>query len=200
MAVYRSYRSSLNLNHIWTLVALNFIVFAVVRLLDLTGASTLNELAQRLAFSWPSLFTSPWTILTSIFTHFGLWHIFANMLTLYFFGSTLTRLVGMNKMLIIYFAGGIFANLVFILIERFTLVIGASGAIFAVAGTLVVLVPKMRVVIFPIPVPMPLWVAILVIGVVLSFIPGVAWQAHLGGLVFGLAAGLILRKRTTLIY
>ena len=72
---------------------------------------------------------------------------------------------------------------------------GASGAIFAVAGALTVMAPKMRVFIFPIPAPLPLWVAVIGGFIILSFFPNVAWQAHLGGLILGLVAGYILRGR-----
>ena len=77
----------------------------------------------------------------------------------------------------------------------FALVVGASGAVFALGGTLAVLTPKLRVIVFPIPVPMPLWVAVIGGFVVMSFFPNVAWQGHLGGLVFGLIAGYFFRRR-----
>jgi membrane associated rhomboid family serine protease len=73
-------------------------------------------------------------------------------------------------------------------------VIGASGAVYAVAGALVVMVPKLRVLLYFV-VPMPLWVVILVFFVLWSFIPGVAWQSHLGGIIFGLAMGFVFRRR-----
>jgi membrane associated rhomboid family serine protease len=53
----------------------------------------------------------------------------------------------------------------------------------------------MSVMIFPIPLPIPLWVAVTGGFLLLSFMPSVAWQAHLGGLVVGLVAGLIFRSR-----
>lgn len=156
-------------------------------------------------------FTSyPWTIVTSMFIHTPfprIWHILANMLTLYFFGSYLTRLVGEGKFLIVYFLGGILGSAFFLLMSQpvyFDIVaseyiypraIGASGAVFAIAGALTVLSPKSKVFIFPIPVPIPLWAAVIGGFLILSFMPLVAWQAHLGGLIFGLVMGYFFRRR-----
>jgi len=53
--------------------------------------------------------------------------------------------------------------------------------------------------IFFIPVPIPLWVEILIL-FLFSFLPRIAWQAHLGGLLLGLIAGLIFRKRRRISY
>jgi membrane associated rhomboid family serine protease len=144
----------------------------------------------------------PWTIVTNLFMHGDIWHILFNMITLYFFGTFLIRLIGTRDFLIIYFLGGIIGNIFFMLFVllidpelRFIPVIGASGAIFALGGALAVLTPKLRVFVFPIPVPMPLWVAVIGGFFIMSFVGGVAWQGHLGGLVLGLLAGFALRKR-----
>jgi membrane associated rhomboid family serine protease len=56
------------------------------------------------------------------------------------------------------------------------------------------IMPKLKVIAFPIPIPMPLWAAIL-IGFVFMLVPGVAWQAHLGGLIAGLIFGWLYRKK-----
>ena len=131
-----------------------------------------------------------------MFVHASFWHIFANMLTLFFFGVYLSRLVGNNKFLLVYFVGGILGNILFLLLAPpFSIGVGASGAIFAVAGALVVMRPGLPVVIFPIPLPVPLWAAVIGGFLILSFAPSVAWQAHLGGLVFGLIFGYIFRRR-----
>ena len=153
----------------------------------------------------PHYFTShPWTIITNLFIHAGIWHILTNMLTLYFFGSYLSRLVGNRNFLLIYFLGGLVGNGFYIWLgEPLSVAIGASGAVFSVAGALTVLRPKLTVFIIPIPVPIPLWIAVLGGFAILSipwFASNIAWQAHLGGVVFGLAAGFLLRRRTRWLF
>ncbi len=183
-----------------TLITVNLLFFIIT--------SIFPSLRVSLSLLPIAVLSQPWTILTSMFIHGGLWHIFANMLTLYFFGSTLLRIVGQGRFLSVYFCGGIIAGIFYIVItflgaisgiaflgSPFIPVVGASGAVFAVAGGLVVLRPKLPVMIFPIPLPIPLFVAVIGGFLFLSFMPSVAWQAHLGGLIVGLIAGYIFRRR-----
>ncbi len=145
----------------------------------------------------PSVFLErPWTIVTNLFIHDGMWHLLANMITLYFFGSYLTRLVGEGKFLIVYFCGGLLGNIFYMLLgPPFSIAVGASGAVFAVAGAMTVLRPRLTVFVFPIPVPIPLWTAVMGSFFILSFFRYVAWQAHLGGLVFGLLIAYFFWRR-----
>ncbi|MFC2036065.1 rhomboid family intramembrane serine protease [Chloroflexota bacterium] len=137
----------------------------------------------------------PWTLLTSMFVHAGFWHIFANMFTLYFFGRYVHMLVGEGKFLIVYFLGGLLGGSLYLLMAGpYSFAVGASGAVFAVAGVLTVMRPRMTVFIFPIPVPIPLWVAVIGGFLLLSFASMVAWQAHLGGLVFGLVSAYFFKR------
>lgn len=188
MRVRYQSNQSFGLSPILVLVIINLLVFIVVLIIP--------ELILILGVQPAGFLSRPWTILTSMFVHAGFWHIFANMLTLYFFGNYLSRLVGNSKFLIVYFGGGILGSILFILLApSFSVAVGASGAIFALAGALVMMRPKSPVFIFPIPVPIPLWVAVIGGFLILSFLPFVAWQAHLGGLVLGLIAGYLFRKR-----
>jgi len=130
-----------------------------------------------------------------MFVHGDFWHILFNMISLYFLGSFLIRAAGERSFLAIYFLGGLVGNILFALIANPSSTgIGASGAIFAIGGALAVIVPRVPVFIFFIPVPVPLWVAIIIF-FLFSFLPNIAWQAHLGGLLLGLIAGFILRRR-----
>jgi membrane associated rhomboid family serine protease len=147
----------------------------------------------------PMLFWDrPWTIITNMFIHAGFWHIFTNMLTFYFFGTYLSRLVGQGRFLGVYFIGGIVGNIFYIFLgEPLSIAVGASGAVFALAGALVMMAPNLKVFVFPLPAPIPLWVAVIGIFVILTALSGllyIAWQAHLGGLIAGLIAGYLFRK------
>ncbi|MFC2024970.1 rhomboid family intramembrane serine protease [Chloroflexota bacterium] len=172
----------------------------VVNLIMYLATSVRPELFINLFGFHPASFLErPWTIVTNLFIHApfpSIGHIFANMLTLYFFGSYLTKLIGERNFLIVYFLGGILGNVFYLfLAPPFSIAVGASGAIFAVGGALTVMRPKLTVFIFPIPAPIPLWVAVIGGFLIMSFLPFIAWQAHLGGLLVGLVAGFSFRTR-----
>jgi len=189
---YRSYQN-FKMTPIWVLIAINLLLFIATLIVP--------QLILLLGLQPSSLLSRPWTVVTNLFVHGGLWHIMANMLTLYFFGAYLYRLVGKSRFLIVYFCGGILGNILFILLALpFSIAVGASGAIFALGGALAVIRPKLRVFVFPIPLPIPLWLAVIGGFLIISFLPGIAWQAHLGGLVFGLVAGYFFRKREHLSF
>jgi membrane associated rhomboid family serine protease len=177
-----------NLTAVWLLIGINLLLFI---------ATLINkDLIIFLGLQPASFSARPWTLVTNLFIHGGIWHILVNMLTLYFFGSYLCQLIGVRNFLITYFGGGILGNIFYILLASpYSIAIGASGAIFALGGVLTAMRPRLRVFIFPIPAPLPLWVAVIGGFLILSFFPGVAWQAHLGGLVFGLIMGYFFRKR-----
>jgi membrane associated rhomboid family serine protease len=184
------------LNAVWFLIGVNIILFI---------ATTLNsDIEWRLGLQAASFTEEPWKIVTNLFIHADILHILFNMITLFFFGTYLSTLIGDVKFLTIYFLGGLLGNAFFMLwalyapwadpLDRYTTAIGASGAIFAVMGAMAVLRPQAKALMFFV-VPLPLWAAVLFGFLVLSFIPDVAWQAHLGGLVLGLIAGFLLRNQ-----
>ena len=191
----RSY-GAFSLNAIWFLIAVNILVFIftlirpeAIFILGLTPAYFLYQ---------------PWTIITNLFVHGGIGHIMCNMISLYFLGSFLLRLTGEKRFLIVYFLGGIVGNIFFIFYYKLlpgaypVMGVGASGAIFALGGALAIMAPRVPVFIFFIPISTPLWLAI-VIFLLISFIPaaGIAWQAHLGGLLLGLIVGYYFKRRKT---
>jgi membrane associated rhomboid family serine protease len=183
----------------------SILIIILINVLVFIGISTRTEpiqqqIIQTLGLTPADVWGHPWQIVTSMFTHKEFTHILFNMWTLYFFGSSVLQMLGARRFWVVYIVGGIMGSLVYILLgPSYSTAIGASGAIFALGGALAVLRPNMKVVFFPIPVPMPLWIAIVgsfVIFTLLSiagYLP-IAWEAHLGGLVFGAVAGWLYRR------
>ncbi len=176
------------MNAILFIVSLCFLVFIftmfrpeLIRMLGLTPALVPQQ---------------PWTVVTAMFVHANLMHIMFNMISLYFLGSFFLRMVGEGDFLKVFFIGGLAGNALYILLGPAMIPgVGASGAIFAIGGSLAIMAPKLPVLVFPLPVPVPLWIAMTFFLVIGFFISGIAWQAHLGGFLLGMLAGLYFRKR-----
>jgi len=188
---------SINLTPLWVLIGVNVLVFIATSISSGSFLAVSNQIANQVGVSSATIASQPWTIVSAMFIHDGIFHILFNMLTLYFFGMYVLALVGEARFFLVYFIGGIVGNALFMLLAPNQIAVGASGAIFALGGVLAVLVPRLKVMIFPIPVPVDLWISILISFFVLIVVTGVAWQAHLGGLLTGLAAGYIFKRQAT---
>ncbi len=128
----------------------------------------------------------PWRALTVLLVHGGLWHLLLNMLSLWMMGRILEPLLGRWRFLSLYLISGVAGSVVMALFDPTQPVVGASGAIFGTFGALMVITRRLGGDITGIAV-------IVGMNLVIGFIPGfnVAWQAHLGGLIGGLAVGAI---------
>lgn len=140
----------------------------------------------------------PWTLLSSIFSHYSLGHLFFNMLFLFFAGSMFEQIFGSKKMLVTYILGGIFGNLFEIaatlIMPNFSpphFVLGASGAIMAVFTAIAVYRPQTPIYLFGI-IAIPIYVLALfflakdLIGI--GAADEIAHFAHLGGAFLGYLA------------
>jgi membrane associated rhomboid family serine protease len=151
------------------------------------------------------------TTVTSMFIHGGLWHVAGNMLYLFIFGAAVEYRMGAVRYLSFYFAAGIAAALatVWIAPTSSVPVIGASGAIAGVLGAYFILYPRGRILtilpifIFiqfieiPAVIYLFIWFAVqLYAGLQQSgraaVMGGVAWWAHVGGFMFGVALAPML--------
>jgi len=146
------------------------------------------------------------TFITSMFLHAGIFHLVFNMLFLYIFGDNVEEALGHLKFLIFYLAAGIAAGALHIAFNRASIIpaVGASGAISGVMGAYIVLYPSARVktIIWctvariPAVVYLGLWFLLQVVFGLLAYsargeggveVGGVAWFAHIGGFLFGVA-------------
>lgn len=195
------------------IIIINVVIFFIYAIVHyIYGDSILSYLALQPASIL--LGKNLWTLITSMFLHASIGHLFANMVSLIFLGGFTERLIGKKRFLSLYFLGGLSASFFFIILaglfgtselgarlfgSPYTFAVGASGAIFALGGLLAVLIPKMKVLVFFI-IPMPMWVAmgfftfIMWIFSVTLYLP-IGNTAHLGGLVAGIAYGFYIRKK-----
>jgi rhomboid family protein len=144
------------------------------------------------------------TILTSMFMHANMLHIFGNMLFLFIFGDNVESRIGHLRYLIFYLVCGILAALSNILVTVFLKgnllipTLGASGAISGVLGAYLLLFPKNKVLVlfFYFLTEIPAVIAIgawflfqLISGLGLldsSEMGGIAYGAHVGGFIAGM--------------
>lgn len=172
------------------LIALNVLVFAVVAvqaqsLSNFDGSSVFNG-----SLLVPMVVAGGewWRVVTSGFLHLSVTHIALNMLALYFIGLGLERVLGAWRYLSLYLLsllGGSASVMLFASVASASA--GASGAIFGLMGALLVTLKRFKL-------DMRQAGVVIAINVIATFaIPGISWQAHLGGLVIGalVGAGLV---------
>lgn len=132
-----------------------------------------------------------WRLVSSTFLHGGIAHVAMNMLALYIFGTQLERIVGRMWFLALYLSAGVASGAFFLVLEPAGMAVGASGAIFGLFGAMLALIiarrhtPEGRAMLGQ-------FVGLLIVNVLFSLMPGIAWQAHLGGFVVGFVLGWVL--------
>jgi len=142
------------------------------------------------------------TLITSMFLHGGWMHLGGNMLYLWIFGDNLERVMGAAKYAAFYIVCGIAAGLAHILFAGGSAVpsVGASGAISGVLGGYLLMFPQNRVKVLtrggvasvPAIVVLGLWIVIQLVSQLGSIAEtsqggGIAYMAHIGGFVAGMA-------------
>ena len=159
----------------------------------------------------------PWQqilpLFTSMFLHGGWLHIIGNMWTLFIFGDNVEDRMGKVRFAVFYLLSGLVAVAIHVLSAWGSQapVVGASGAIAGVMGAYLVYFPRARIVTF---VPVLFFVVVnipaeifLVLWFVLQFFngafalmgsgaaaAGIAWWAHIGGFLFGVATARLFEK------
>ncbi|QPK94155.1 rhomboid family intramembrane serine protease [Actinomyces sp. zg-332] len=137
---------------------------------------------------------NPWTVLTSGFIHIGFLHILFNMITLYYIGGELEKMLGSLRTGIVYIVsiiGGSALTAAYYMLtsigaNAFTL--GASGGIFGIFGAIYVLQKRQGISTTPM-------LTLIGLNLAMTFIiPDIAVMGHIGGLVFGTAMTYILSR------
>lgn len=174
------------------------VVYAVqLASIHLPGAGQLPSITNLFAYApvhtaaWNPDF-EPWRMLTSALLHSpsSAIHILFNMLALWFIGRVVEPAIGPLRygvLLLLSAFGGSVA--VLYLTDPFTPTVGASGAVFGLFGALFILLRSTGAETGGL-------IALIAVNLVIGFMPGlnISWQGHLGGLVVGVLAALIIAK------
>ncbi len=171
------------------------------------------ELSHLVDINPKNLVPFPLTIFTAMFMHGGWLHLLSNMLYLWIFGDNIEDILGHVKYLVFYMLCGIAATLVhgFINIDSQIPTIGASGAIAGILGAYMLLYPRARIktlliiiffvkiVYIPAIIILGFWILIQVISGFTEYGlrtgSGIAWFAHIGGFIAGMALIAVIKKR-----
>lgn len=144
----------------------------------------------------PLILAHPWTVVTYMFVHGGLWHLGFNMLALYFFGPRVEQRLSSERFFVLYFLSGICGALLSFLFSPNVPIIGASGAIFGVMYAYARFWPRDQVLLWGIvPIEVRWLVALSTLIALFGIGGGVAHFAHLGGFAGGYLYLLYLDRR-----
>ena len=185
------------------------IYLAIFRLGGLVSEDLPNTLFT-LDTSLTGFLYKPWGIITSIFAHFDLFHLFSNMLFLYFSGKFFEQIWSGKQLLITYILGGIFGGIAEIAVQSIfystenngALVIGASGSIMAIFVAVAFHSPQTKLLLFG-KFSIPLY--ILAILFIILDIMGIgttdttdttAHFAHIGGAIFGILSIVTTKSKS----
>ncbi|MFB6199530.1 MAG: rhomboid family intramembrane serine protease [Candidatus Nanohaloarchaea archaeon] len=210
--VFRSLKNNLTNS----IIVFTSLIFLIQILIQVSGASIPFYDLFALNADLSHVLTKPWTLVTMMFLHAGFWHVFANMVTFYFFGRPVENLMEKKEFLAFYFGSGILASIGFVVVRNILILfyggaigpaIGASGAVVAMFAAVAMTYPEAEVLLYFF-IPMKIRTALYIftglelfnlgmkaMGVILPVIGHFASSAHLTGVLVGLIVGRKLRER-----
>ncbi len=180
--------------------------FIGVFLFETLYAEKIAEIFSNFGFSLNALLHGRWwVLLTSIFLHASPEHLALNILALFFFGNAVEEKLGAGRTLSIFFLSALSGEALVLVLSVFGLqspfipTIGASAGIFGLMGT-AMLVKPFEFIVYPYLIPFPIFLVALVytLSNFLLFIyqvftgteSEISYAAHVGGVLFGIYAGL----------
>lgn len=181
----------------------NYGLIALCVLLELLGSASAPFKAWMINHLWlngqdPHL----WQFVTSQFCHAGLMHLLGNMIILWVFGNCVEDRLGHFAYACFFLAGGVIAALSHAVWGPFGLLVGASGAVSAVTGAFFVMFPRTNVRLLIFFFYIGIWSIPSMYVIAFAFgrdvllqiagAGGVAYLAHIGGSLFGIAVGFAL--------
>jgi len=194
----------------WMIIAVNVLIFIYTYIID--GGNFENYILSFGVIPEKILRgESIYTLLTSMYMHGGLMHIFGNMLYLNIFGDNVEDICGHLKYLAFYTVCGVSASLIHIFLTSnpYIPAVGASGAISGILGAYVILYPRARIltailfrIIYFTRIPAFLFIGfwfimqlLLSFYEILGYATGIAIWAHIGGFIAGVILSIPLKAK-----
>ncbi len=194
-------------NIVLKLIVINVLVFLLIFLSSFFFKIKPRDLTAWLVLpnDFFSLLTQPWSLISYSFLHYGIGHVFWNMVILYWFGSYVINLFSAKRFMTIYLLGAISGGLLFVLAynlfpvfnKHYGGLLGASAAVTAIMIFIATYTPNTvaRILMFKIK----LWqIGLFVVLLNLIFLPSSGNAggliAHLGGALFGYIYAIQLAK------
>ena len=189
------------------LIAINLVIFLLINLIAFFFGISLIQLTQWFVLpdSLGEFIVQPWSFISYSFLHFGFWHLFWNMLWLYWFGGFVLNLFDAKRFLTVYLLGAICGGVLYVLAYNLFPVfannagylLGASAAVRAIVIFIAAYTPNTQVRLFFITVK--LWhIGAFVVLMDLIQLPtsvnAGGLLAHLGGALFGYLYAIQLTK------
>jgi membrane associated rhomboid family serine protease len=153
----------------------------------------------------------PYQLISHMFLHGSLGHIFFNMFGLFMFGKVLESVLGSKRFFTLYFLSGIGAAILQLAIYYFqqapAIMIGASGAIFGILAAFTMMFPnvELMIIFFPVPIKakyiVPIYAVLeLFFGIARFEGDNIAHFAHLGGAIVGFILIMVWKRNQFKIY
>lgn len=140
---------------------------------------------------WPPLTAiEPWRMVTTMFVHSSssVFHILFNGYSLFILGTLVERMIGPGRFVTLFLMSGFGGSVLVLLLAPMSAVVGASGAIFGLFGALFVIQRSFGGANTQLLI-------VLGLNLVMGFIvPGISWQAHIGGLITGAVVANVMVK------
>ena len=184
--LFRNHANTATPKAVWTLIALNALVFLVQSAFPRQASLESTQLVPSEIVADP---TRKWpTLVSSIFSHANLIHLVFNSLALYQFGRPLESAVGPWRTALLFLVGGIGSNLLYTLFHQNSNIglIGASGGVSAILAAYFLQFGETG--------NLVQWGLIQLLGALLASGSGISYASHIYGSILGGLFYLLIRK------
>ena len=181
------------------ILLVNFVLFAIALLATMRAGVGLQSLFGTLpapvlvalgARDYHVLLGEVWRLVTAMFLHANLIHLAFNSLVLFDLGPAVEELYGRHRFLVLYFVTGVSGSVFSALWHPYVIMVGASGALFGLIGVMIAYGYRNRTSMGEAVKAM--YIRWAIYGLLFGFFIGADNAAHIGGLVAGVAFGMIV--------